>query len=265
MKNNILLYFIFIIISFNVYKIYPHGDEDQEKRLHFEHPLITETPSPDTKIRLDYGFTNRSSLGLKESTMRLEFEYAFSPSISIEANLPYTWISTDNINLSNVSNTEIGLKIADFKFEDNNLLIGYGIDFSMPTGNEGKNIGSRHLWNIEPGISTGYKLSNLEIILIASTGLPFNAAQGESTENDFSLNSSLLYHFGRDIQGIMEFSGETILNGEEKGNSSAIISPGIKLTPLNNKNLAFGLSTSFSVSANREFDVQALFSIFYHL
>ncbi len=266
MKINVHLYLIFIIISTGC-AVYPHGDEDHEKHLHFEHPLITETPSPDTKIRFDYGFTIRSAIqsGFNENNIRFEFEYAFSPSISIEVNLPYTWISNHPVNQNNLSNTEIGLKVADFRFEDNNLLIGYGVDFSMPTGNEGKNIGSSHLWNIEPGLSAGYKLDNLEIIFIASTGIPFNSTQGEVIHNDLSLNSSFLYHIDKNFQGIVEFSDETILNGEEKGISSIIISPGIKLTPLNNKSLAFGLSTSFPMSTDREFEIQALFSIFYHL
>lgn len=34
------------------------GESHAKKGLHFSHPLITESPSPDTKIGLDYFFMN---------------------------------------------------------------------------------------------------------------------------------------------------------------------------------------------------------------
>jgi hypothetical protein len=267
MKIIFVLTFQFLLTFTNFYSIYGHGDEVHEKHLHFAHPLVGETPSPDTKVRLDYFFADRASLqsGLKENTIRLEVEYAFAPFISIEANFPYTWVSSGNLSHRNFSNTEIGIKIADFSFEDNNLLIGYGFDFSMPTGNDKKEIGSSHLWNIEPGLSAGYKLNKLEIILSASTGIPFNSAANENAENDLSLHSSFLYDFDQKIQGVLEFNSETILNGEEKGNSSVFISPGIKAAPLNSEKLMFGLSAGFPISIEKEFNTEVLFSVFYHL
>src|SRR5881392_2128567 len=35
-------------------------DHEHDHHLHFSHPLVTESPSPDTKIRLDYLATNIS-------------------------------------------------------------------------------------------------------------------------------------------------------------------------------------------------------------
>lgn len=267
MKIIFVLFFQFLLTFTNFYSIYGHGDEEHEKHLHFAHPLIGETPSPDTKIRLDYFFADRARIqsGLKENTIRLEVEYAFASFISIEANFPYTWISSGNLNHRNFSNTEIGIKIADFSFENNNLLIGYGLDFSMPTGDDKKEIGSNHLWTIEPGLSAGYKSDKLEIILNASTGIPFNSASDEIIGNDLSLHSSFLYNFGTKIQGVLEFNSETLLNGEENDNSSVFISPGIKAAPLNTEKLMFGLSASFPISTEKEFNTEVLFSVFYHL
>ncbi|MEP6906189.1 MAG: hypothetical protein ABI875_08885, partial [Gemmatimonadales bacterium] len=67
-----------------------HGDrDDHDGPLHFAHPIFTESPSPDTKLRLDYLF-RQIVPGLQEHSMRLEGEYAFNPSVSIEANIPVT-------------------------------------------------------------------------------------------------------------------------------------------------------------------------------
>src|SRR2546430_2389509 len=63
-----------------------------EEELHFSHPLIVESPSPDTKVRFDY-FYRRFRTGERagEHTPRVEFEYAFRPTFSIETNVPYTF------------------------------------------------------------------------------------------------------------------------------------------------------------------------------
>ena len=82
------------------------GHSHRTQGLHFSHPLISESPSPDTKIRLDYFFLDvdgeveDEELGeesegpqkFKESTIRLELEYAFTRNISVEANIPYTFL-----------------------------------------------------------------------------------------------------------------------------------------------------------------------------
>ena len=64
-------------------------DHDHD-HLHFSHPLVTESPSPDTKLRFDYIGTRTSGpTGLHENTFRLEGEYAFSPSVSLAIVAPF--------------------------------------------------------------------------------------------------------------------------------------------------------------------------------
>ena len=49
------------------------ADHDHDARLHFSHPLFTESPSPDTKVRVDYLFREIKS-DTHEHSMRLEGE-----------------------------------------------------------------------------------------------------------------------------------------------------------------------------------------------
>lgn len=52
-----------------------HAGED----LHFSHPLFGESPSPDTKVRVDYFFRNESRTATGEShTVRFQGEYALA-------------------------------------------------------------------------------------------------------------------------------------------------------------------------------------------
>jgi hypothetical protein len=132
------------------------GHSHTKKGLHFSHPLISESPSPDTKIRLDYFFFDvegeseegeeEEGGGFKEHTIRLEAEYAFSRNISLEVNVPYTFIDPDEgQGEDHFNNIEVGLKLASFIFEEYGLLLGGGIEFGIPAGDDEKGIGSDHV------------------------------------------------------------------------------------------------------------------------
>ncbi|MCI0481519.1 MAG: hypothetical protein L0213_08015, partial [Candidatus Dadabacteria bacterium] len=45
-----------VLASAGTLKAFAHDYHNNPGGLHFSHPLITESPSPDTKIRLDYFF-----------------------------------------------------------------------------------------------------------------------------------------------------------------------------------------------------------------
>ena len=118
-----------------------------EEELHFSHPLIAESPSPDTKIRFDYFYRRfRNGERAGEHTPRVEFEYAFRPTFSIEANVPYTFRSVEGEpRVSHSDNIEVALKIANFHFRERHVLLVYGASFELPSGSDTKGIGrGRH-------------------------------------------------------------------------------------------------------------------------
>lgn len=94
--------------------------------LHFTHPLIAESVSPDTKIRLDHQFLEFPD-GDQENSAVLEAEYAVTRSFSIEAGIPFSYTAGEPGNL------EALLKFANFAFEEAGLLLGYGVEFAFPT------------------------------------------------------------------------------------------------------------------------------------
>ncbi len=76
--------------------VFSHETESHSsKGLHFSHPLVSESPSPDTKVRLDYFFLGdikEEHEGeeeiFSEHTIRLEEEYAFNRNVSLEVDVP---------------------------------------------------------------------------------------------------------------------------------------------------------------------------------
>ncbi len=259
---------IICLSSVFVAEAYVHGEESHRPEgLFFSHPLIAESPSPDTKVRFDYFYLDidGNEEKAKKNTINFEAEYAFHRSFSIELGVPYTFHNPeDESSSSHVGKIEINFKFANFAFEKTNLLVGYGIEFGLPTGDEEKGIGSDHIFEIEPYLSFGYKRRLIEIVAFTLFGIPTNQNEGEEVETELGYNISFLYKFLPHVKGIIEFDGETVLSGEEEGKTIVNITPGILLSPLRNDNLHVGLGVSFPVTDKEEFDFRTIVSIFYH-
>ncbi|MCH7909021.1 MAG: transporter [Candidatus Hydrogenedentes bacterium] len=243
-----------------------HSSHDRGERLHFSHPLITESPSPDTKVRLDYFFRDIDEPGEEgqDSTIRLEVEYAFTREFSVELNIPYVFTHPDGGPSENdLDNIEIALKFANFAFEDKGLLLGYGIEFGLPTGDGPKGIGSNHEFEFEPFFNVGYKLNDLEIVSFVSFGIPINQ-NGEEVETELGYNLSLLYPVNPRFAALLELDLETVLSGDKDGTTVVNLTPGVKVSPFSDKAMAFGVGVSFPISDTEEFNTQVVASVFYH-
>lgn len=241
--------------------------EHQHEGLHFSHPIVSESPSPDTKLRLDYGFKDLGEGGeiSSQNGTRLEAEYALHPSFSIELDVPYWWQSTPAAATeSSFDNLSIGLKFANFAFAPSGLLLGYGIEVGLPTGDSEKGIGSDHLVELVPFLDIGYKRSRLELVSFLEFAIPTNQREDEEIETELEYTFSSLYHFGDRLQGLVELDGVTGLSGEEAGATVLNVSPGIKYRFLPSRRLALGVSAGLPVTDHRDFDVRVLASIFYH-
>lgn len=242
-------------------------DHHDHEGLHFSHPIVSESPSPDTKVRVDYGFMDitEEDEGLSQNGLRLEAEYAFHPSFSIELDVPYRWQSrTSESTVSSLDNVSIALKFANFAFAQSGVLLGYGIELGLPTGDSEKGIGSDHIVEFVPFLDFGYKRSRLELVSFVEFAIPTNQAEDEEIETELEYTFSSLYHFGERLEGLVEFDGETVLSGEEAGETVFNLSPGLKYRFLRSRMLAFGVSAGLPLTDHREFDVRVLASIFYH-
>ncbi|MCH7827096.1 MAG: hypothetical protein IIC75_03835 [Bacteroidetes bacterium] len=270
MKLKLIIAALFsIIFMSNNYAalVLHHDDKDKNKHIHFAHPLITETPSPDTKIRFDYFYRNINSGVLKNHTTRLELEYAFAPSFSIEVDIPYTILKPSlGSTESNFNTISIGFKFANYAFEESNILLGYGLEFGIPTGDQDVGIGSNHILEIEPFFSIGYKIDKFDIIGYIAFGIPTNLDTnvGDEFETEFESNLSLMYHANENLQLLLELDRSAVINGDEAGTIVMNISPGIKFNPFNNPNIFFGISAGIPVTNTELFDSRIIGSVFYH-
>ncbi len=99
--------------------------ETHHRGLHFSHPLFTESVTPDTKVRLDFGRVWEDEEN--ESGVEFEAEYGLHRSFSILALIRYVFLDAEaEPSVSSLGSVEIALKFANFAFEQAGVLLGYG-------------------------------------------------------------------------------------------------------------------------------------------
>jgi hypothetical protein len=242
-----------------------YEDDHDHDHLHFSHPLVTESPSPDTKLRLDYiGLRTSDPIGVRENTFRLEGEYSFNHSVSLAVVTPFisrTAPATERA--SGLGNIELSLKAASLAFGEHGLLLGGGLSAALPTGSDAKGIGSAHIVELEPFVDAGYKRDAFELVGFAILSSTFHRLAGEATERSLTFNLSTLYKIQSRFEGMIEVTTARALAGPESGLQRTFIAPGCKVYPFTNRNLMFGASVELGTGVVQ--DTHALLlSAFYH-
>jgi hypothetical protein len=239
-----------------------HGEEE----LHFSHPLIGESPSPDTKIRFDYFYRRiRDGEKVSEHTARLEFEYAFRPTFSIELNVPYTFRNVaGELETSHSDNIEVSLKFANFALREHHVLVDYGVSFDLPAGSDSKGIGSSHIVEVEPYFGFGVMRDKFQVIAFSAVSIPTNKHLGDDENTALNYQLSFLLKSTPSIQPLIELDGTTGLSGNGRGNTVVNLSPGIKFRPLHSEHWQIGAGVGFPITNRQEFKTRTTVSAFYH-
>src|SRR2546423_2905807 len=240
-------------------------DDHDHGHLHFSHPLVTESPSPDTKIRLDYLATNISNgPGLHENTIRVEGEYAFTHSVSLALVTPFTFRTAPaNARTSGFGDMELSLKAASLRFGEKGVLLGGGLSVGIPTGSDVKDIGSSHIVELEPFIDAGYKHDALELVSFARLSSAIHRRSGEDAERNLAFDFSALYRILPTVEGLIELTTVRSLTATDTGGPETSIAPGLKLYPFPNKQIMFGASFELGTGAIHSRQT-VLLSGFYH-
>ncbi len=244
-----------------------HDDDDDHDHdhLHFSHPVVTESPSPDTKFRVDYLGTRTSGLdGIHENTFRVEGEYGFNDNLSLAVVTPFVSRTAPRTEReSGLGDIELSLKAASLVFAERGLLLGGGLSATLPTGNDAKGIGSSHLVQLEPFLDAGYKLRRLELVGFARLSSTINRRNGEGPERELAFDLSGLTRIGSRIEGMIEVTTARALTGGESGSQRTFLAPGLKIYPLPNRKIMVGASAEFGLGAVKT--TRALLaSAFYH-
>jgi hypothetical protein len=240
-----------------------HDDDHHHAPVHFSHPLFTESPSPDTKLRLDF-IRDVLAHDVSENTFRIEGEYAFSRNFSLEANVPLTSRAIGGNRTTAVGSGEIALKLASFVAAARGVLLGGGVGFGVPTGNDHKEIGSDHLVEIEPYIDAGWMRGALELVSFASYSTTTRRNSDDEKEESLALAASALYHLTPRLESLVEMETRRALSGEESGNQIVNAGIGAKYHVARLRGLVVGLGGRIPLTNNKEFQSEMILSALYH-
>lgn len=278
-----------------------HGAADHHAGLHFTHPMIAESVSPDTKIRLDHQYFEFRD-GDREHSAVLEAEYAFARGVSLEVAIPYSYTE------SAFGNFDAALKFANYAFERAGVLLGYGVELGFPTngdpvheegpvltrtgtgmtraarrgrvpgagvpgpiaafsggggaGVEGE-LGTDE-WEVAPFLNAGLKRGRWELVGWTHFEIPFNQAEQEEVETELAYNVSALLHATDRLQALLELDGASGISGESSHEDVLNLSPGLRVRLSDDRPLVLGGSVGFPISAEEPFDLRLKASLFWH-
>jgi hypothetical protein len=238
----------------------PHHDEGP---LHFSHPIFTESPSPDTKVRIDYLHASFAD-EVSDHELRVEGEYAFSHNFSIEANLPLTSRSRDGVRTTAVGSGEVAIKLASFAAAARGLLLGGGLAFGLPSWNDNSDIASSHIVEVEPYVDAGYMRGRAEVVSFVSYSAAVHRTDTDEKEEEIAVAASLLYHFDPRFESLVELETRRSIAGEESGTQIVNGGVGIKYRFVRIPELIVGAAARIPVTSNREFRNEVVVSLFYH-
>jgi hypothetical protein len=225
-------------------------------------PLIGESPTPGTELRFEYIAINSGTAD--EIEVHSAGELAIMPGVSIEVDVPYKFRdpSDGGSSESNFDVTEIALKLA--MGLNSRSLIGGGLELGLPTGDDGKNIGSNNELVVKPFLDVGIMSGLFEYIGVLGFEIPFNEDAAERSEKDLGLeyNFSLAYWFADEVRGVFELDGELVAFGDD---NEAILNAswGFIGSPIQGVPLELGVGLSMPVTRDRDFDQRGVISLAY--
>ncbi len=233
-----------------------HGDTHAghaHPGIELSHPIIVESPLPETKLKLNYGF-GKGGEGTA-NVFEAEGEYAFTQNFSIEAVVPYVFVNPEEgSNENGLDNVVLAAKFASYRWVDQRFLPAIGLEVALPTGDDDKGIGSDHVVELEPFIRVGAWREKFEVIGTFAVGIPLNQTSEEKDEEDFEIavGGSFLYHFTPRLQGLLEVTGEHVAGEEDE--TAFYLSPGVTFQPFTDPSISFGVGATLPITDDRDFD-----------
>ena len=226
------------------------------------HPLVAESPTPDTEFRFEYIITDAGSAD--ELEINPEGEFSLMPGVSIEVDVPYKFRdpSDGSSSQDNLDVAEIALKLA--KGMSATSLLGGGLELELPTGDDGKGIGSNNELIVKPFVDGGFIKGAFEYIGFFGLEFPLNQDSFTESEKDLGLeyNLAMAYWFEPRLRGIFELDGEIVLIGDD--NEGVInASWGAIGSPIKGMPLEVGVGMSAPITKDRDFDQRWIFSLLY--
>jgi hypothetical protein len=242
-----------------------HDEDHGHGYLHFSHPLITESPSPDTKFRLDAAFGSSDEPADSHAIgLRGEVEYAFSKSLSLAVVAPFVRVTSPrDARASSLGSVELSAKAASFSFAESGVLVGGGMTVGLPTGSDTKGIGSGHLYELAPFVDAAVRRGDVEMVGFLTYSTTANRNATDENLRSLTFDGSMLWRVISEVELLAEVTTSRSTGGPDGAHSETFLAPGVKWRPSAWPKIALGVAGILGVGDASKSDALQV-SAFYH-
>lgn len=246
--------------------------------LHFTHPLVAESPTPDRKIHLGYRFDAADELDSHE--LHLHAEYSWHPAISVGFGQAWSMQDDGHETEAGLGNLHFGVKTANFAFAEHGVVITAAFGVVAPIGDDDiqGHHGGDH-WTLEPVLGGGWRNADWEVVALGRFSLPVDQDEPDDedhhmmmmshheetrvVEERFGFNASLMRHLPAGWSVVIELQGESILAGDEAGDTEVEAIVGGQVHPPGWPGVGLGAGVAVPLE-DGERDVALLASAMWH-
>lgn len=215
-----------------------------ENSIELVHPLFTEIAAPHEALRLDYFFSQiDDNDGEISQGVKLIVAYAWNKHFGIELELPNSWHMSQN-HQGYFEQAHLSLKGA--QEISRTLSFGYGFAFFAPFTEHEEN-GHEDIFHLENYYAMGWAGKNFQAGLNFAISLPLE----EEHSNDYvNYGIYTVLPLFQGFYAVLEFGGESHVNGDTKGETIVNFATGMRIYPLLNSEFSIGMGMKVPFVAN---------------
>lgn len=224
--------------------------------LHFSHPMIGESVSPESEARLEHSREGASRL------TEVSLGYAPTRGFGVDVALSVETLDDGGVRLGT---PHLGLHFAHFGLADRGILLGYGVELSPPArqashgtsehGTSEHGAAEHSHAPVRPFVSLGYKSGGLELIASGGVGIDAGARGAGGAARGLGYSLSALHPLAPRVDGSLEAYGG--------GAGEALhLAPGlrIRLRP----GVSLGIGASGALEGPESAGIRTVVSAAYH-
>lgn len=223
-----------------------HHQHVTDASLHFTHPLLVDSPSPDDKAHLSYSFERGGHADAH--LLHAHAEYRLHPQVSLGLGIPLSYTDDHDAEVE-AGNLHAVVKVANLAFADYGVLLTTHLTITAPTGDAHGHHGGDH-WVVTPRFGGGWRNEHWEVIAFVGANLPIhhghNSALAECSlmrHLDPHWSVQVEFQFERSLMHAGEQSGRITLGGLYHTHGGVSLGAGVQL-PVSDDHPDWSLITS---------------------
>jgi hypothetical protein len=193
-------------------------------------------------------------------TAQLIAAYPVNRYLGFEVAVPWTYTDVDAPGTDEDRFGHLHASVHGAAYFTEHFVAGLSLCVGIPI--DDRNEGEHDKYHAGSTLSIGFYTNFIQIVLNGGIEMPVDS---DTDEKELKYGAYIIVGSFFDVVDIIgEFSGETVLGGEEEEETSLFLAPGFRIYPFGHDSLNLGCGVEFPVY-NGERDIRFLVSLGFHL